>query len=85
MLMKGLSLRGLEVFEALADSGSVAQAAEMTGLSQPAVSQQVRNLEDHVGKRLFVRQGNQLLLTDAGREKALQVGSVCYMPGTIAS
>lgn len=31
MVMKGVTLRGLEVFEALAATGSVAQAAEMTG------------------------------------------------------
>jgi DNA-binding transcriptional LysR family regulator len=44
MLMKGVTLRGLEVFDALADSGSVASAAQSTGLTQPAVSQQLRNL-----------------------------------------
>ena len=46
MIAKGVTLRGLEVFEALASSGSVAQTAKMTGLSQPAVSQQLSKLED---------------------------------------
>ncbi|MCB1313474.1 MAG: LysR family transcriptional regulator [Sedimentitalea sp.] len=67
MLMKGLSLRGLEVFEALADSGSVAQAAEMTGLSQPAVSQQVRNLEKALGAELIDHARRPMRLTPAGR------------------
>jgi molybdenum-dependent DNA-binding transcriptional regulator ModE len=49
MLTKGVTLRGLEVFEALARTGSVAQASDLTGLSQPAVSQQMRNLETALG------------------------------------
>ena len=52
LLIKGVTLRGLEVFEALASTGSVAQAADMTGLSQPAVSQQLRNLESALGTEL---------------------------------
>ena len=52
MLIKGVTLRGLEVFEALARTGSVAQAAELTELSQPAVSQQLRNLESALGTDL---------------------------------
>ena len=55
MQIKGISLRGLEVFEALARSGSVAQAAVDTGLSQPAVSQQMRNLETALATPLVDR------------------------------
>jgi DNA-binding transcriptional LysR family regulator len=67
MLMKGVTLRGLEVFEALAESGSVAKAAEVTGLSQPAVSQQMRNLEGALGVDLVDHGRRPMRLTPAGR------------------
>lgn len=67
MLMKGVTLRGLEVFEALAATGSVAKAAERTGLSQPAVSQQMRNLETALGTDLVDHGRRPMQLTPAGR------------------
>ncbi|WP_299643610.1 LysR family transcriptional regulator [uncultured Ruegeria sp.] len=67
MVMKGLTLRGLEVFEALARTGSVAQAAEITGLSQPSVSQQLRNLEKALGTELVDHGRRPMRLTQAGR------------------
>lgn len=67
MLNKGVTLRGLEVFEALADSGSVAQAAKRTGLSQPAVSQQLRNLETALSADLVNHGKRPMTLTAAGR------------------
>ena len=67
MLIKGVTLRGLEVFEALAATGSVAQTAELTGLSQPAVSQQIRNLENALGVHLVDHGRRPMTLTNAGR------------------
>ncbi|SPF77882.1 LysR family transcriptional regulator [Pseudoprimorskyibacter insulae] len=67
MLMKGVTLRGLEVFEALAATGSVAQTAELTGLSQPAVSQQIRNLETALGVDLVDHGRRPMTMTSAGR------------------
>lgn len=67
MLMKGVTLRGLEVFEALAGSGSVAKTAEITGLSQPAVSQQLRNLEKALGTDLVNHGRRPMQVTSAGR------------------
>ena len=66
-MVNGITLRGLEVFEALAASGSVAQAAEATGLSQPAVSQQLRNLEAALGTDLVDHGRRPMRLTSAGR------------------
>ena len=66
-MLKGITLRGLEVFEALAASGSVAQAAEATGLSQPAVSQQLRNLEAALGTDLVDHGRRPMRLPSAGR------------------
>jgi DNA-binding transcriptional LysR family regulator len=67
MLLKGVTLKGLEVFEALAATGSVAGAAERTGLSQPAVSQQMRNLEIALGADLVDHGRRPMMLTPAGR------------------
>lgn len=66
MLSKGVTLRGLEVFEALAATGSVAQVASATGLSQPAVSQQLRNLETALATDLIDHGKRPMRLTPAG-------------------
>ncbi len=76
MLTKGVTLRGLEVFEALADSGSVAMASEATGLSQPAVSQQIRNLETALGVDLLDHTKRPMQLTPAGRNFLNRTGRV---------
>lgn len=76
MLMKGVTLRGLEVFEALAATGSVAQAAQATGLSQPAVSQQMRNLETALGADLVDHGRRPMQLTQAGRSYLVRTQSV---------
>ncbi|WP_170438175.1 LysR family transcriptional regulator [Ruegeria arenilitoris] len=76
MVTKGLTLRGLEVFEALARTGSVAQAAEITGLSQPSVSQQLRNLENALGTELVDHGRRPMRLTQAGRSFLARAESV---------
>jgi len=59
-------LNAMRTFEVAARSGSFAAAGRELGVSSAAVSQQVRSLEEHLGKQLFVRRGNRLTLTDAG-------------------
>lgn len=76
MLMKGVTLKGLEVFDALAGSGSVARAAEVTGLSQPAVSQQMRNLEAALGTDLVDHGRRPMTLTPAGRAFLIRTQAV---------
>lgn len=76
MLTKGVTLRGIEVFCALADSGSVAQAAAATGLSQPAVSQQIRNLETALGTALVDHTRRPMRLTSAGRSFLVRSQSI---------
>ncbi|PSL18147.1 LysR family transcriptional regulator [Shimia abyssi] len=76
MLMKGVTIRGLEVFEALAKTGSVALTAEATGLSQPAVSQQIRNLETALGADLLDRSKRPMQLTGPGRSYQSRTATV---------
>ncbi|GAA1018868.1 LysR family transcriptional regulator [Acrocarpospora pleiomorpha] len=61
-----LSLRRLEVFRLVVDERSVTRAASLLMIAQPAVSSQLRALEEWLGARLFIRRGNQLILTEAG-------------------
>lgn len=60
-------LRALETFEAICRHGGVGRAAEELGVSPGAVSQQLRLLEDNVGRPLFRRVGRKLELTEAGK------------------
>ncbi len=64
---KAVTLRAVAVFDAVARSGSVAQAALALGLSPPAVSQQLRNLEGALGQALVDHARRPLDLTPAGR------------------
>ncbi len=58
----------LTIFRTVAQHLSYTKAAEVLYLSQPAVSQQVRTLEQVLGLRLFVRSGRCIVLTPAGQE-----------------
>lgn len=60
-------LNALRAFEAAARTGSYVAAAEELGVSPAAVSQQVKNLEQFLGKELFRRYNNRIVLTDAGQ------------------
>jgi LysR family glycine cleavage system transcriptional activator len=59
-------LSTLRSFEAAVRFGSFKAAAEDLGLTQSAISHQVNSLETHFHTKLFVRQGNKLVLTKAG-------------------
>jgi DNA-binding transcriptional LysR family regulator len=63
-----LTLRQLRVFEAVARHASFSRAAEELRLSQPAVSMQVKQLEENAGMPLLEQQGKRAVLTEAGRE-----------------
>ena len=60
-----MTLRQLRVFRAVCDNRSYSRAAEEMALSQPAVSLQIRQLEELVGQPLFEYSGRKLHLTDA--------------------
>lgn len=69
-------LRLFTVFEAVARTGSFQRAASELNVTQPAVSQAIRALEDHVGAELIARRTRPVTLTEAGRilEGAVTVG-----------
>lgn len=63
-----ITLRQFRVFEAVARHRSFTQAAKELHLSQPAVSMQVKQMEEQVGLPLYEQVGKQIHLTEAGEE-----------------
>lgn len=57
----------LRAFLTVAETGSVTKAARLLNLSQGAISQQIKRLEDVTGQALFLRQGGRLILAPEGR------------------
>jgi LysR family glycine cleavage system transcriptional activator len=68
MLRRLPSLNALKVFEAAARSESFTRAAEELCVTQGAVSHQVKALEATLGIKLFNRERQRLVITEAGRE-----------------
>ena len=60
-----MTLRQLQVFQAVCESRSYSRAAEEMSLTQPAVSLQIRQLEELIGQPLFDYIGKKLYLTEA--------------------
>ncbi|MCR5876009.1 LysR substrate-binding domain-containing protein [Phenylobacterium sp. J426] len=69
-----IPLSAIRVFEAAARQGSFTRAAEELGMSQAAVSWQVKALEQRLDRRLFVRQPREVTLTPAGERLARAAG-----------
>ena len=63
-----MELRHLRYFAAVAAHGSFSRAAIQLHLTQPALSRQVKSLEDEIGVALIVRGQNTISLTSAGED-----------------
>jgi len=62
------TLRQLQVYEAVSSHLSYSRAAEALHLTQPAVSMQIKQLEESVGVPLLEQLGKKIYLTEAGKE-----------------
>jgi LysR family transcriptional regulator, cyn operon transcriptional activator len=65
-MQEPLDIRHLRYFLAVAEAGSFSRAADRLGISQPSVSQQMRDLEAGLRVSLFQRRGKRILLTSTG-------------------
>ena len=74
--MINLTLKQLRYFEALSRHGHFGRAAHACAISQPALSMQIKELEEALGTGLFERGSRQARLTNFGEEFALRVGDI---------
>lgn len=71
-----MEIRQLRYFASTVRLGSVGAAAAEHFVTQPAVSLQLKKLEDELGQKLFVRRGRQLVPTEAGATLAARAEEV---------
>ncbi|NVK31596.1 MAG: LysR family transcriptional regulator [Gammaproteobacteria bacterium] len=74
--MKNATLRQLRIFAEVAKSLNFSRAAERLHLTAPAVSQQIKALEDHAGCLLFLRTGKQVQLSIQGEYLLVHVNRI---------
>ena len=74
--MNNLTLRQLTYFEALAHEGHFGRAAERCSISQPALSVQIKDLEESLGFALFERGPRHVRLTALGEAFAKRAGEI---------
>lgn len=63
-----MTIRHLRIFIEVARTGKMSLAAQRLFISQPTVSQAIRELEDHYGQKLFERLSKKLYITSFGKE-----------------
>lgn len=61
-----MNIEGLRLFKEVASRGSISKVAETTHFSQPAISQQIKRIEESLGYDLFTRSNKGVQLTEAG-------------------
>ena len=76
-----LNYHHLYYFKVIASEGGIAKAAKKLRLGQPALSAQLKNLENSIGVKLFERKPRQLILTDSGRI-ALEYANEIFKTGS---
>ncbi|WP_284263585.1 hydrogen peroxide-inducible genes activator [Roseicyclus amphidinii] len=74
--MNHVTLKQLRYVEALARHGHFGRAAEASSVTQPALSMQIRELEESLGQRLFERGARQVRLTAFGEEIAARARDI---------
>ena len=71
-----MNLRVLRYFLAIVEEGSITGAAEYLSISQPSLSRQIKDLEEHLEHKLFDRGSRTITLTPAGellRDRAREI------------
>ena len=63
-----INLNYFKIFYVVAKNGNITKASQELYISQPAISQTIKNLEDTLGCRLFIREKKGVALTHIGRK-----------------
>ena len=61
-----MNIRSFQYFVTISEKPTLSAAADALYISQPALSQQIRKIEEEVGAQLFIRKGHTMTLTPAG-------------------
>lgn len=61
-----MDIRVLQYFLTIAREESITKAAEVLHMTQPPLSRQIKDLEDELGKQLFIRESRRVTLTEEG-------------------
>lgn len=75
----------LEIFRAVARTGSFTAAAKAMGVTQPAISQNIGLLEQMLGEKLFERGRGNVTLTENGRKFEFYADKILYWYGQCQS
>ena len=76
-----MEIRVLQYFLAIAREETIVGAAEALHITQPTLSRQMKDLEDELGKKLFIRSNKKITLTDEGmllRQRAEEIVSLVH-------
>lgn len=78
-----MNLEHYKNFIAVADEGTISGAAKKLLIAQPALSTQMKGLEQEYGAQLFVRGSRHIELTDAGRVLYNRSKTICYLEDAV--
>jgi len=78
-----MELRHLRYFVAVAETGSFSKAAQVLYVAQPALSLQVRHLEDELGAQLLARSSRGVTLTAAGKALLTEARNILHHAGLL--
>ena len=70
--MRGIEIKQIKLVRAISEIGNLTRAARNLNISQPALSQQLLELEDYIGRPLFQRTKKRMILTETGESFLIQ-------------
>lgn len=78
-----MEIHQLEYFVAIVETGGFSRAADRCNVAQPSLSQQIKKLEQELGRQLFDRLGRKVALTEAGEILVPHAMKILYEVQTI--
>ena len=83
-MAQGMGIKDMRAFFAIVEEGNISHAAQRLGIAQPALSRQMKHLEENLHVKLFERGSRRIRLTEAGQVLYNRVESILGMvDGTV--